>query len=239
MNILEKYTVIRSLGSGSFGSVQLAKHKLTGSFVAIKRGENLAHECTVLQWLKWIDYVPKLKWYSPSIAIMEYVGNPITLNANDAIEFSQMKSTDWLKQLVAVLKDIHEYGILHRDIKPDNIILHPQSGRIYLIDFGLSGLIANQMPINGIIGSPNYCSRSVHLRERLGKRDDIESAFYSCFYWELPYADEQNHSENELMHIKTALLNKYVNSDDSFIKQTIIDIITLTSDENPSYLGSD
>lgn len=236
MNILEKYTICNDIGIGSFGSVKLAKHKLTGVLAAIKTGDNLAHECTILQWLKWTQYVPKLKWYSPSIAIMEYVGIPINKTLNT---FSISQSIEWLRQLVSILEDIHNYGLLHRDIKPHNITIHPQNCRVYLIDFGISGLLCNQKPLHGVIGSPNYCSRTVHLREKLGRRDDIESAFYSCFFLDL-YCDNDSETttENNLMELKTAFLTKYTNTTDDFLRQTIVDIITLNVDDKPTYLGN-
>jgi serine/threonine protein kinase len=44
-------------------------------------------------------------------------------------------ATRWLKELALILQDVHEQGILHRDLKPQNIIFKPD-GKLALIDFG-------------------------------------------------------------------------------------------------------
>jgi len=49
-----------------------------------------------------------------------------------------------MRQLVSAVSQIHDKGILHRDIKPDNIIIKPEKMRVYLGDFGVSCRLENQ-----------------------------------------------------------------------------------------------
>ncbi|NEQ96177.1 MAG: CHASE2 domain-containing protein [Cyanothece sp. SIO2G6] len=58
------------------------------------------------------------------------------LEAKDYQPISQAKAIAWLKQLVDILDTVHSHGYLHRDIKPDNIMVRP-NGQLVLIDFGI------------------------------------------------------------------------------------------------------
>uniref|UniRef100_A0A251TK71 Putative calcium/calmodulin-dependent/calcium-dependent protein kinase n=1 Tax=Helianthus annuus TaxID=4232 RepID=A0A251TK71_HELAN len=56
--------------------------------------------------------------------------------------FSEQKPTNLMKELMLVLKYCHDMGVIHHDVKPDNILLSA-SGSIKLADFGLAARIAN------------------------------------------------------------------------------------------------
>jgi serine/threonine protein kinase len=52
--------------------------------------------------------------------------------------FSQVQAKGYIRDLFSALEFIHARGILHRDVKPSNILLEPQGGQAYLADFGIS-----------------------------------------------------------------------------------------------------
>jgi serine/threonine protein kinase len=58
----------------------------------------------------------------------------------------------WLSQIAEILAFVHDRGLLHRDIKPDNIMLQPD-GKLVLIDFGIVG---NSQGDRARVGTPNY-----------------------------------------------------------------------------------
>merc|ERR1712048_271516 len=84
-------------------------------------------------------------------------------------------------QAIEILKCLHKCGILHRDMKPDNMMIGSENGQtIYLVDFGLAkqfmldGCHVSPCKSNGLTGSARYCSMHVH-GGRHSRRSDVES----------------------------------------------------------------
>lgn len=100
-------------------------------------------------------------------------------------------------QLLNRLESLHECGFIHRDIKPQNILLggdRPnKSNKIYLIDFGLSvsyidgesGAHYKENPNSNystVVGTALFASINAHMGRDLSRRDDIESLVYTLIY---------------------------------------------------------
>ena len=102
-----------------------------------------------------------------------------------------------------MLSGIHEVGVLHRDIKPHNI-MRGKGGKLYLVDFGLSKLTTghtHNVNIRGFIGTPRYASIQAHQMMSQSKKDDIESLFYNIaylYYQKLPWSNLKVSSEKRL-----------------------------------------
>ena len=92
-----------------------------------------------------------------------------------------------LRELIAIIKLIHENNIIHRDLKPTNICLDPYY-KLYIIDFGIAKMYKNnnihnsQTQIKSLIGSVNFSSLNVINLIEPSRRDDIESLLYILFY---------------------------------------------------------
>jgi serine/threonine protein kinase len=68
------------------------------------------------------------------------------------------------KELLLILKKIHENKVIHQDIKPQNI-MKDKYGRYYFIDFGLSKIISDKKSTRrnpGFIGTPRFASLTAH-----------------------------------------------------------------------------
>jgi serine/threonine protein kinase len=75
----------------------------------------------------------------------------------------QQQAIDWLRELVGILRQVHQQDFFHRDIKPSNIMIRA-SGELTLIDFGtvcqVTGTIVNEQGgVTGIV-SPGYTARA-------------------------------------------------------------------------------
>lgn len=158
---IKDYQILKAISKGAFGSVFLAKRKLTGDYVAIKCLKksdmiaknqilNVKSERAVMMKQTDSPYVAQLYNSFQSnnylYLVMEY------LNGGDCATLVKMLGTlgnDWAKRYVAEVivgvSDLHDRGIIHRDLKPDNLLID-SNGHLKLTDFGLSriGVVGRQ-----------------------------------------------------------------------------------------------
>ena len=168
-----KYTNRGLVGSGAFGSVYLMHDNLMNRDVAVKFVENkdpqtfVAHmEAQILNQCRHarivavhsVDAATVPTGQSYAVIDMEYLaeGSAAGLLANGFV--SVRKATKALIDVLFGLEHAHRQGILHRDIKPPNILL--SGNRYKLGDFGLAKDAATAMIGSGA-GSPVYCAPEV------------------------------------------------------------------------------
>ncbi|KAL1964831.1 hypothetical protein VTN77DRAFT_6333 [Rasamsonia byssochlamydoides] len=166
---IKDFEVIKPISKGAFGSVYLAKKKITGEYFAIKvlkkadmvaknQVTNVKAERAIMMWQGESDFVAKLYWTFSSkdylYLVMEY------MNGGDCASLIKVLGglpEDWAKKYIAEVvlgvEHLHNRGIVHRDLKPDNLLID-QKGHLKLTDFGLSrmGLVGRQ---KRVLKSPN------------------------------------------------------------------------------------
>lgn len=163
----EDLVFLRMLGQGSFAKVYLARHNLSQELYAVKAirkkwlpnvavHDSFTREIAIL---KTIDHpsVPKIFGTGSlpnggCFLLMEYIqGEPFATAASNA---SAMQLEHWKQSLNTTIKMLHDSGIVHRDIRKENLMID-QHGSIRLVDFGLGAL--NQQAVQD---DPNTGMRS-------------------------------------------------------------------------------
>ena len=84
----------------------------------------------------------------------------------------------WFGQIAAALQHAHRFGVVHRDVNPNNIIITPDNQSAYLVDFGiaLSGHEGHRITESGyLVGTPGYVSPEQQAGEDLDERADVFS----------------------------------------------------------------
>jgi casein kinase I family protein HRR25 len=117
-------------------------------------------------------------------------------------------------QIIFILKSIHDKGLAHRDIKPDNFLLGNNDNnkkQIYIIDFGFCKSIenvTNAKKTTGLIGSLTYASLNAHNYTELSYRDDLESLGYMLIYFYQGYLEWQKMEDvTTIIQMKQAVVN--------------------------------
>ncbi|MBD2211098.1 AAA family ATPase [Nostoc linckia FACHB-104] len=109
-------------------------------------------------------------------------------------------------QIVEILHNLHQYRVIHKDLKPDNILINPSSREVKLIDFSIASLLPRETQEiknpNVLEGTLNYISPE--QTGRMNRGIDYRSDFYSLgitlfelLTGELPF---QSHDPMELIH---------------------------------------
>ena len=222
--IANKYDLISQIGSGAFGSIYKGQNVRTGEDVAIKV-EPLKHETNLLkneariyQYLKGGIGIPQVKWFGVDDAnnymVINLLGESLQHNINIYGAFSLLNAIAIGVQMMERIQYVHECGLIHRDVKPDNFLfgLNEQRERLYIIDFGFCKKCnPPETPpkrMSSVLGTPNYISISVHDYIEPNKYDDLESILYTIlylFYGKLPW-DIPGITNTEIRNMKQSLL---------------------------------
>jgi serine/threonine-protein kinase len=125
-------------------------------------------EAEILEQLGNHDQIPRLLAYFEEnkdfFLVQELiVGRPLSTEMQISQAWTESQVIQMLQDILGVLEFVHSYGVIHRDIKPDNLIRRDKDGKLVLIDFGAvkqmrSQLVASPSQITATvaIGTPGY-----------------------------------------------------------------------------------
>jgi serine/threonine protein kinase len=181
-----RYQVLQVLGGGGFGQTYIAqdthrpgfpkcvvKHlkPVTRSPEFLETARRLfTSEAETLEQLGNYDQIPRLLAYFEDnqefFLVQEFIeGHTLKAELVPNQTWTEDKVIQLLQQVLGILQFIHSHNVIHRDIKPDNIIRRQQDGKLVLIDFGAVKQVQTQLlTVPGrtgatiIIGTPGYMS---------------------------------------------------------------------------------
>jgi serine/threonine protein kinase len=174
-----RYRVLRTLAKGGFGQTYVAEDtRLPGNpWCVVKQLkpassdpkvlENARRlfliEAETLQKLGKHDQIPQLLAYFEEegefYLVQELIeGHTLTFEFRQGKCWSEVQVCHMLHQVLSVLAFIHRHGVIHRDIKPDNLIRRRHDHKLVLVDFGIVKQVVAQGQSNTTIvaGTPGY-----------------------------------------------------------------------------------
>jgi eukaryotic-like serine/threonine-protein kinase len=220
----QKYAVVRVLGEGGMGVVYLARDIHTGLDVVVKaiRSE-LAHRADVRQRtlaegraLAQIDHPNVVHLKSVVVdgtslwLVMQYIdGESLEKTIAGYVARHEHMPVDdalaTLRQIASGLAAAHQEGLIHRDMKPANVLIRRKDGMAKVTDFGIAKVstdVVSREQTKGILGSLWYMSpEQVTGRRDLDKRVDIYAlgiVLYQMLVGDVPFDAE---SEYEIMRM--------------------------------------
>lgn len=194
----DRYFVQRILGQGGFGRTYLAsdRHRFdelcvlkeflphrVGDYETQKSRELFEQEAKILHQIAH-PQIPKFLAYFEEdrrlFLVQEYIkgctySSLLRERQQRGETFSEAEVVDWLHQLLPVLDYIHDRQIIHRDISPDNIMLHHDHNTPMLIDFGVGRWTMEQAQ-----GAPSY-SRKHSVVGKVGYAPHEQLWMGQCF----------------------------------------------------------
>lgn len=200
------YKIGKVMGKGAFGKVNLAIHRLSGKFVALKSinkqfmadevsKQKVMQEFNILTRTKHPNVVRLYESFETAqhiVFVMELCGGGDLLTyVRKRRRIKEEVAAQLFSQIVQAVMFCHSKSILHRDIKLDNILLTSQ-GTVKLCDFGVSKLITRpREKMFEQCGTPAYIAPEVFENKGYcGYQSDVWSAgvvLYAMLYGTVPF----------------------------------------------------
>jgi beta-lactam-binding protein with PASTA domain/predicted Ser/Thr protein kinase len=168
-----RYRVLSRLGSGGMADVYLAEDQLLGRHVAIKvlhhqfaedqefveRFRREASSAAALSHPNIVGIFDRGQWNGTYYIAMEYVaGRTLKAIVREQGAIDPARAIDIVIQVLRAARFAHKRGVIHRDLKPHNVILDDE-GRARVTDFGIARAGASDMTLTGsIMGTAQYLS---------------------------------------------------------------------------------
>jgi serine/threonine-protein kinase len=200
-----RYEIERELGRGGMGAVYLARDVKLGRSVALKvlppeyatsstLRDRFLRETRMAASFSHPNIVPvyAVEDSDDFLAyVMGYVeGESLAERVRRAGPLSVRESVRLLQDVGYALAYAHGRGIVHRDIKPDNIMIERATSRALVMDFGVSRVIASPTDSAGggltrvgeVVGTPEYMSPEQATGDRVDGRSDLYSLGLTAYY---------------------------------------------------------
>ncbi|CAH8662496.1 unnamed protein product [Heterobilharzia americana] len=247
----QDFSFISSLGHGAFGRVQLVREITTGRVCAmkvLKKSRMLAQhtdywaEREIMShgespWIVQLYYAYQdLKYL---YMVMEYVPGGNLVSWMDEVEYmSEAACRFYAAETILALADLHAMGFIHRDLKPDNLLLDA-GGHLKLADFGTAVRVDPETSLihcDAAVGTPDYLSPEVLLSQGIGGGSygfevdwwALGVVIYEMLYGVTPFYSETlvNTYANIMNHVNSLKFPENVNVSEAclnFMKSLLCD----------------
>ncbi len=213
--LLGKYRIVELLGQGGMGTVWRATHVRTGRKLAIKvlderflsngsivqRFGREARAASAIQHPGIVEVLDldQTEEGVPFLVMELLEGETLATRIERVGRLSQDEAVQVMTQLLGALDAAHARGVVHRDLKPDNVVLVPRGQgageSLKILDFGISQKederVAQLTLAGSVLGTPHYMAPEQALGEAtVDARADVYAAavvMYECVVGDVPF----------------------------------------------------
>lgn len=201
--LCDEYIIFKKIGSGSFGDVYIA-YDNNKNLYAVKTEKKNTHARLIYEYKIYMTLfgdkinigIPKIykliQTTEYNMMIMELLGpslEKIFISYNNKFKLETVCNIGI--QIITLLENIHNRGIIHRDIKPNNFLIDCKNiKKINIMDFGLSKKYRDEnnnhmiyKEMKSFVGTARYASLNIHNGIEPTRRDDLESVGYMLIYF--------------------------------------------------------
>ncbi|NCB33323.1 MAG: Stk1 family PASTA domain-containing Ser/Thr kinase [Erysipelotrichia bacterium] len=247
--IANRYEVFQHIGQGGMADVFLAVDTILNRQVAIKilrselstdaisvaRFEREAQAATALSHPNIVEIYDVGDYKGHHYIVMEFVpGKTLKQVIQGRHGLLKEEAVDVMKQLVSAIAEAHKREIIHRDIKPQNVIIKAD-GTIKVLDFGIAiAKGSNQLTqANNVMGSVHYLAPELAKGEHATVQSDIYAlgiVLYEMLTGDVPFKAE-NAVQVALMHMRNEMPDaRSINPE---IPQSLDNIIIRSTAKDP------
>ncbi|MEP6494594.1 MAG: serine/threonine-protein kinase [bacterium] len=196
LSLAGRYSIDRELGRGGMGIVYLAREVHLDRLVAIKLlppelatqplfRDRFLREARLAARLSHPNIIP-IHAVEEADGFVFYVmafvdGETLAHRVRTRGPLSSSEGSRVLREVAWALAYAHANGVVHRDVKPDNILLESSSGRVLVADFGIAAA-AGETTADGIAGTPEFMSPEQALGGKVDARSDLYGLGATAFY---------------------------------------------------------
>ncbi|MDB4929602.1 MAG: serine/threonine protein kinase [Myxococcaceae bacterium] len=218
-----RYRVIARLGRGGMSSVYLARHLMIDRLAAVKvlrsdlsrdpvHRDRFLREARAVNRIQHENVIDITDYGETSeglvYLVMEYVPGESLLAAIARGPLALRRALDIARQIASGLARAHQMEVIHRDLKPDNVLLIPRDDRrdqVKLLDFGIAKLLDQPSLTlsNKVFGTPGYIAPEYATGGAITPRTDLYSlgvVLYEMVTGALPF-DVEHLGELMLKHV--------------------------------------
>jgi len=218
-NFFDNYEMIETIGKGNYSQVNLGKNIKTNEQVAIKIIqkksialdiiESVRNEIDILKFISHKNIIKCLDYFETNdyiFIILEYLEFGCLADYIVENDLSEKSVANITYQIADALNYLNRYGIIHRDIKLENVMISQiePNLQVKLIDFGFSKVLAPKETLSDGLGTLAYVAPEIILREPYNKPIDIWSLgvlVYFIIFGKFPFDDQLDDEENIAMKI--------------------------------------
>ncbi|KAI9471354.1 hypothetical protein LPJ78_004532 [Coemansia sp. RSA 989] len=206
---LHKFRLLRVIGRGSFGKVRIVEHRTTGKTYALKYINKAtcismkAHANTLRERdiLEEIDhpFIVNLRFSFQDDSAM-FMAMDLMIGGDLRFHIMRRRFFEgvikfWIAELACAVHHLHAiHHIVHRDIKPDNILMDSE-GHVALTDFNIATRIVDRVPHYAVAGTANYMAPEIVSGTGYTYSVDWWSlgvVMYECVYGRRPFRHKKN-----------------------------------------------